>query len=166
MTRLSTHAARPPPGAASRSSSSEMVNRFAAPSPRARPGRPPVLPQSARATCSSFSHDVDADGYRWGDGLRSWSCSSEEAYLADVRVRCSQMHRNAELFLSIPGASSSTRAHVEDTRSDYDPEKPAGEAGEAGRWRRRHQGESSIVGCLSPVGRHSHARVRVSAKRS
>jgi len=88
----STHGARPSLEAASLSSSSGMVNRFAAPLLRAQPVRSPVRRQSARAACPAFSPDVDADVCRWGDGLHSWSCSSEQAYLADVPVGCSQVH--------------------------------------------------------------------------
>jgi len=80
----STHGARPPLEAVSLSSSCGMVNTFAAPLLRAQPVRSPVLPQSARAACPAFSSDVDADVCRWGDGLHSCSCSSEQAYLADV----------------------------------------------------------------------------------
>jgi len=65
------HGARPPLEAVSLSSSSGMVNKFAAPLLRAQPVRSPVLPQSARAACSAFSPDVDADVCRWGDGLHS-----------------------------------------------------------------------------------------------
>ena len=67
----STHRARPLLEAVSLSSSSGMLNTFAAPLLRAQPVRWPVLPQSARAACSAFSPDVDADGCRWGDGLHS-----------------------------------------------------------------------------------------------
>ena len=62
---------RRPLEAASPSSSYGMLNKFAALWLRAQPVRSPVLPQSARAACSAFSPDVDADVRRWGDGLHS-----------------------------------------------------------------------------------------------
>ena len=71
MSLPSTHGARPQLEAVSLSSSSGMVNTFAAPLLRAQPVRSPVLPQSARAACSAFSPDVDADVCRWVDGLHS-----------------------------------------------------------------------------------------------
>jgi hypothetical protein len=71
MSLPSTHGVRPPLEAFSLSSSSGMVNKFAAPLLRAQPVRSSVLPQSARAACSAFSPDVDADVCRWGDGLHS-----------------------------------------------------------------------------------------------
>jgi len=71
MSLPSTHGARPPLGAVSLSSSSGMLNKFAAPLLRAQPVRSPVPPLSARAACPAFSPDVDADVCRWGDGLHS-----------------------------------------------------------------------------------------------
>jgi len=68
---VAPRAAKPPLEAVSLASSSVMVNKSAAPWLRAQPVRSPVLPQSARAACSSFSPDVDADVRRWGDGLHS-----------------------------------------------------------------------------------------------
>src|SRR4029079_8794213 len=78
------HGARPPLAAVSPSSSRGLVNTFAAALLRAQPVRSPVLPQSARAACSAFLPDVDADVCRWGDGLHSCLCSLEPAYLAIV----------------------------------------------------------------------------------
>jgi len=72
MSLPGTHGARPTLEVVSLSSSSGMLNKFAAPLFRAQPVRSPVLPQSARAACSAFSPDVDADVCRWGDGLHSW----------------------------------------------------------------------------------------------
>src|SRR5688500_18523692 len=63
--------ARRPVETVSLSSSSGMVKKFAAPLLRAQPVPSPVLPQSARAACSAFSPDVDANVCRWGDGLHS-----------------------------------------------------------------------------------------------
>jgi len=69
-----------------------MVNKFAALWLRAQPVRSLVPQQFARAACYAFSPDVDADVCRWGGGLHSWSCSSEQAYLADVPGSYSQVH--------------------------------------------------------------------------
>src|SRR6187549_681152 len=84
ISRPSTHGARPPLEAVSLSSSCGMVNTFAGPLLPAQLVRSPVLPQFARAACPAFSSDVDADVCRWGDGLHSCSCSSEQVYFADV----------------------------------------------------------------------------------
>ena len=112
MSLLSTPRARPPLEAVSLSSSSGMVNKFAAPLLRAQPVRLPVLPQSARAACAAFSPDVDADVCRWGDGLHSSSCSSEQAYLADVPVTCSQAH--TEPTDSLGGSIALRRCQLSD----------------------------------------------------
>jgi hypothetical protein len=90
-----------------------MTNTFAAALLRAQPVRAPVLPLSGRAACPAFSPDVDADVCRLSDGLHSCSDSSEQTYLADVPVSCSQVHtesihRNADAHTDpVPIANAS-----------------------------------------------------------